>query len=86
MVDVGISPMDAITFSTSNAADLMRLEKTGRIQDGNLADLLIVEGNPLEDLSAIGTEDKWFDGPERPDGVQTIRVIMKNGVIYKNTL
>ena len=53
MVDVGISPMDAITFSTSNAADLMRLEKTGRIQDGNLADLLIVEGNPLEDIDAV---------------------------------
>jgi imidazolonepropionase-like amidohydrolase len=60
--------------------------KLGVIEEGAYADLLIVDGNPLEDLSAIGTEDKWFDGPERPDGVQTIRVIMKNGVIYKNTL
>ena len=53
MVDVGISPMDAIIFSTANAADLMRLEKTGRIQEGAAADLLVVEGNPLEDIDAV---------------------------------
>ena len=53
MVDVGISPMDAIIFSTANAADLMRLEKTGRIQEGAMADLLVVEGNPLEDIDAV---------------------------------
>lgn len=53
MVDVGISPMDAIIFSTANAADLMRLEKTGRIQVGAAADLLVVEGNPLEDIDAV---------------------------------
>jgi imidazolonepropionase-like amidohydrolase len=53
MVDVGISPMDAITFSTANAADLMRLEKTGRIQEGAVADLLVVQGNPLEDIDVV---------------------------------
>ncbi len=53
MVDVGISPMDAITFSTGNAADLMRLEKTGRIQEGAVADLLVVQGNPLEDIDVV---------------------------------
>jgi outer membrane protein OmpA-like peptidoglycan-associated protein len=50
------------------------------------ADILIVDGNPLEDLSVVGTQDKWFDGPDRPEGVETIRIIMKDGVIYKNTL
>jgi imidazolonepropionase-like amidohydrolase len=60
--------------------------KLGVIEEGAYADILIVDGNPLEDLSVIGTEDKWFDGPERPEGVQTIRIIMKDGVIYKNTL
>jgi imidazolonepropionase-like amidohydrolase len=53
MVEVGIAPMDAITFSTANAADLMRLEKTGRIQEGAVADLLVVDGNPLEDIEAV---------------------------------
>jgi imidazolonepropionase-like amidohydrolase len=60
--------------------------KLGVIEEGAYADLLIVDGNPLQDLSVIGTEDKWFDGPERPEGVPTIRIIMKNGVIYKDTL
>jgi imidazolonepropionase-like amidohydrolase len=53
MVEVGIKPMDAITFSTSNAADLMRLEKSGRVQEGAMADLLVVDGNPLEDIDAV---------------------------------
>jgi imidazolonepropionase-like amidohydrolase len=53
MVDVGIRPMDAITFSTANASDLMRLEKTGRVQEGAVADLLVVDGNPLEDIDAV---------------------------------
>ena len=60
--------------------------KLGVIEVGAYADILIVDGNPLEDLSVIGTQDRWFDGPDRPDGVETIRVIMKDGVIYKNTL
>ncbi len=60
--------------------------KLGVIEEGAYADILIVDGNPLEDLSVIGTQDKWFDGPDRPEGVETIRIIMKGGKIYKNTL
>jgi imidazolonepropionase-like amidohydrolase len=53
MVDMGITPMDAIRISTANAADLMRLEKTGRVLEGAVADLLVVDGNPLEDIGAV---------------------------------
>jgi imidazolonepropionase-like amidohydrolase len=60
--------------------------KLGVIEVGAYADILIVDGNPLEDLSVIGTQNKWFDGPHRPNGVETIRIIMKDGKIYKNTL
>jgi imidazolonepropionase-like amidohydrolase len=60
--------------------------KLGVIEEGAYADILLVDGNPLEDLSVIGAQDKWFDGPDRPEGVETIRIIMKDGVIYKNTL
>ena len=60
--------------------------KLGVIEVGAYADILIVDGNPLEDLSVIGTQDRWFDGPDRPEGVETIRIIMRDGVIYKNTL
>jgi len=51
MVDIGISPSDALTFSTSHGADLMRLERQGSIADGQIADLLVVDGNPLEDIT-----------------------------------
>lgn len=60
--------------------------KLGVIEEGAYADILIVDGDPLEDLSTIGTSDKWFDSPERPESPETIRIIMKDGVIYKNTL
>jgi imidazolonepropionase-like amidohydrolase len=59
--------------------------RLGVIEEGATADILLVDGNPLEDLGVIGANEKWFDAPAR-DGVKTIRIIMKDGVIYKNTL
>jgi len=58
----------------------------GVIEKGAYADILIVDGNPLKDLSVIGTSDKWFDAPTPPESPETIRIIMKDGKIYKNTL
>jgi imidazolonepropionase-like amidohydrolase len=60
--------------------------KLGVIEEGAYADILVVDGNPLEDLSVIGTSDKWFDAPTPPKSPETIRIIMKDGVVYKNTL
>jgi imidazolonepropionase-like amidohydrolase len=59
--------------------------KIGVIEEGAYADILLVDGNPLEDISVIGGSSKWFDAPDR-DGIKTMRLIMKDGVIYKNTL
>lgn len=53
MVEYGISPMDAIVFSTSNAADLMQLSDQGRVKDGARANLLAVGGNPLENIECV---------------------------------
>ena len=60
--------------------------KLGVIEAGAYADILIVDGNPLEDLSVLGAQTKWFDAEPRSEGHETIRVIMKDGKIYKNTL
>jgi imidazolonepropionase-like amidohydrolase len=57
----------------------------GVIEEGAYADILVVDGNPLEDITVIGGVDQWHDASDR-DGVETIRLIMKDGVIYKNTL
>ena len=60
--------------------------KLGVIEEGAYADILILDGNPLEDFSIVGTGDKWFGAEKRPDSPETIRLIMKDGKVYKNTL
>jgi len=46
----------------------------GVIKEGAYADIIIVDGNPLEDISL-------FADPEK-----NLKVIMKDGKIYKNTI
>ena len=46
----------------------------GLVQEGALADLLLVEGNPLENIDLVADPAKNF------------KIIMKDGKIYKNTL
>ena len=58
----------------------------GVIKEGAYADILIVDGNPLKDIKAIGANDKWFDAEPRGQDVESIKLIMKDGKIYKNTL
>lgn len=60
--------------------------KLGVIEEGAYADILLVDGNPLEDLAAIGANPKWFDAPVRSQDLAVLRLIMKDGVIYKNSL
>lgn len=42
-------------------------------------------GHSLEDITVIGGSELWLKAPI-PTDIETIRVIMKDGVIYKNTL
>ena len=86
---------EALKSMTSTAGELAQLTnkrnpypngKLGVIEKGAYADILIVDGNPLEDLSCLGANPKWFDAPERDRGFDTIKVIMKDGKFYKNTL
>ena len=62
--------------------------KIGVIEEGAYADLLIVNGNPLEDITVIGGSELWMKAPMRPAGVgiETMKLIMKDGQIYKNML
>ena len=51
-VMAGLSPVDAIKACTYNAATiLLDNDKYGSLQEGLSADILIVEGNPAEDIS-----------------------------------
>ncbi|MGH9269430.1 MAG: amidohydrolase family protein [Acidimicrobiales bacterium] len=53
MVGAGMTPLRALSAATSDAARHLALPGRGRIVPGALADLLLVEGNPLEDLSTL---------------------------------
>jgi len=54
MVSFGMSPMQAILASTSAAARLIGIQdQVGAIEKGKLADLLLVEGNPLRRIDLL---------------------------------
>jgi hypothetical protein len=67
-VQAGIPPRDALLAATANAARLLdRQSRIGTIRKGNDADLLLVDGNPLEDITALErVSDVIFKG-ERID-------------------
>lgn len=54
LVRLGMAPMDAIRAATSGAADLLgEREQIGTVEEGKLADLVAVAGDPLEDISVV---------------------------------
>ena len=46
----------------------------------------MVDGNTLHDIGLIGGTDKWFDADPEYKPIKTIRLVMKDGQVYKNTL
>ena len=78
---------------TSNAGELLALSgprnpygKVGVIEEGAMADILLVDGNPLEDITVIGGTEQWFDADPEYKEIETLHLIMKDGEIYKNKL
>jgi len=76
------TPAEALRMATSGNAELLALSglrspypgKLGVVQEGALADLLLVDGDPLADLTLVADPAKRFV------------VVMKDGTIYKNSL
>ena len=76
------TPAEVLKMATADNGELMALAgfinpypgKLGVVEQGALADLLLVDGNPIESIKLIEDPDKNF------------LVIMKDGTIYKNTL
>jgi imidazolonepropionase-like amidohydrolase len=76
------TPAEALVMATSTNAELLALSgkrspypgKLGVVEAGALADLLLVEGNPLQDINLVADPAKNF------------LIIMKDGKIYKDTL
>ena len=53
MVDGGLTPRQGLVAATSGAAAALGLEGVGRIQTGAIADLLVIDGDPLKDPSVL---------------------------------
>ena len=76
------TPAETLAMATSAGGELLQLSgprnpypgKLGVVEEGALADLLLVDGNPLQDL-------KLIEMPER-----SFVLIMKGGVVHKNLL
>ncbi len=65
----GFSPMDAIKAGTSVAAELLgQSDKIGHLAPGMLADIVAVQGNPLQDIAAL----------------QNVMFVMKDGKIFRH--
>ena len=72
-------PSGPILFTNVNVFDGVN---EALIENANV----LVDGNPLEDLSVLGASPRWFDAEQRGEGHTGIKLIMKDGKIYKNTL
>ena len=67
MVEAGMPPMEAIKAATTSAADLLGIaDKTGSISKGKFADIIAVDGDPLNDIKMM----------------KNVTFVMKEGKIY----
>ncbi len=88
------SNFEVLKQMTSTAGEMLTLSgprnpakgNLGVIEAGALADLILVDGNPLEDITTLGGTDAWFDADPEYKEIESLKVIMKDGVIYKNSL
>ncbi|ADB34964.1 amidohydrolase [Kribbella flavida DSM 17836] len=63
LVRAGLSPTAALTAATAGPADHFRLGDRGRIAPGRRADLLLVDGNPAQDITALrALHSIWKNG------------------------
>ena len=54
MVEYGMSPIDVLKSATSINADLLHMsDRIGRVKEGYLAEMIAVEGNPLQNIGAL---------------------------------
>ena len=80
-VDAGLTPYEALETSTLNAAKALSMSsQVGQVKQGYAADLIVLDGNPVEDirhlqnLSGVIANGRWFD--ER--GIQGLRADAAN--------
>jgi imidazolonepropionase-like amidohydrolase len=63
LVDAGLTPLQAINLATAKAASLLHLDDRGVLEPGKLADIIVVDGNPIVQISNVhNIEAVWHRG------------------------
>ena len=88
LVDARLSPYEAIKAGTRNAAEFVRAtDEFGMVAVETRADLLLLDGNPLDDvnnvrdLSGVMMSGKWLPGKELDEILEAIAVLVRTNVI-----
>ncbi|WP_188456794.1 metal-dependent hydrolase family protein [Virgibacillus oceani] len=72
MADIGMTPMETIVASTKTAAECLGWDdRVGTLEEGKLADIIVVKGNPLENIYSLSDNNN-------------VQIVMKNGEVEKN--
>jgi imidazolonepropionase-like amidohydrolase len=80
LVDVGMTPLQVISAATKNNAEIVgRADELGTIEPGKLADILVVDGDPLFDINALGNVSfvikdgvPWYDAANATDALSRV--------------
>ena len=67
MAEYGMPALDVLKSATSVNASVFKMKGVGNLKPGYLADLVAVQGNPVEDIQAV----------------KAVKLVMKDGVIYR---
>lgn len=82
--EAGFHPLEVIRSATLNGAQLLGMEKEiGSVEVGKLADLVIIDQNPLENLQVLyGTGAIRLDENNKAVRVGGVKYTIKDGIIY----
>ena len=70
LVESGLTPLEAISSATRNAARLMKASDWGTLEPGKLADLLVINGKPDQNIQETHNVEMVFKEGTRLDRAQ----------------
>jgi len=82
--EAGFHPLEVIRTATLKGAEALGLaDQIGTVEVGKLADLVVVEKNPLENLKVLyGTGAIMLDENDRPIRVGGVKYTIKDGILF----